>query len=101
MISMVLLAAAAVLAAINAAAEWRDPTPHKTQLVTVDQGVQLEVLDWGGTGQPVVLLTGSGHTAHVYDDFAPHLRDCCHVYGITRRGYGVSSRPDAGYDDQR
>jgi hypothetical protein len=38
--------------------------------VIVDEGVRLEVLDWGGTGTPVVLLTG-GHTAHVYDEFAP------------------------------
>jgi pimeloyl-ACP methyl ester carboxylesterase len=69
--------------------------------VTVDEGVRLEVLDWGGPGRAVVLLTGSGHTAHVYDDFAPKLTDCCHVYGITRRGYGASSRPASGYDDQR
>jgi non-heme chloroperoxidase len=80
---------------------WSDPTKHTVQFVTVDKGVQLEMLDWGGTGRPVVLLTGSGHTAHVYDDFAPKLTDCCHVYGITRRGFGASSRPASGYDDQR
>jgi pimeloyl-ACP methyl ester carboxylesterase len=80
---------------------WHDPTKHDIRFVTVDQGVQLEVLDWGGSGRPVVLLTGSGHTAHVYDEFAPKLTDCCHVYGITRRGFGASSRPQSGYDDQR
>jgi pimeloyl-ACP methyl ester carboxylesterase len=69
--------------------------------VTVDAGVQLEVLDWGGSGRPAVLLAGSGHTAHVFDDFAPELTRSCHVYGITRRGYGASSRPASGYDDQR
>jgi pimeloyl-ACP methyl ester carboxylesterase len=80
---------------------WQDPVKHDVQFVTVDTGVRLEVLDWGGRGRPVVLLTGSGHTAHVYDDFAPKLTKCCHVYGITRRGYGASSRPPSGYDDQR
>jgi non-heme chloroperoxidase len=80
---------------------WRDPSRHTVTFVSVDQGVRLEVLDWGGTGRAVVLLTGSGHTAHVYDDFAPKLTDCCHVYGITRRGYGASSRPESGYDDRR
>ena len=80
---------------------WRDPSPHTSRMVTVDHGVQLEMVDWGGTGRPLVLLTGSGHTAHVYDDFAQKLTDCCHVYGITRRGYGISSRPEGGYDDQR
>ena len=72
----VLLAVAVLTPTRTATAQWRDPTSHTTQLVAVDQGVQLEVLDWGGTGQPVVLLTGSGHTAHVYDHFAPRLLDC-------------------------
>ena len=30
--------------------EWKDPSPHTTRLVTVEEGVQLEVLDWGGPG---------------------------------------------------
>jgi non-heme chloroperoxidase len=81
--------------------EWRDPSKHSVRLVTVDQGVQLEVLDWGGRGRAVVLLAGSGNTAHVFDEFAPKLTDCCHVYGITRRGFGASSRPSSGYDGQR
>jgi pimeloyl-ACP methyl ester carboxylesterase len=80
---------------------WQDPANHSVRFVTVDDGVRLEVLDWGGSGRNVVLLTGSGHTAHVYDEFAPLLTDCCHVYGITRRGFGASSRPSSGYDDQR
>ena len=82
-------------------AVWRDPSPHGEHFVTVEEGVRLEVLDWGGSGRPVVLLTGSGNTAHVYDDFALKLRGCCHVYGITRRGFGASSHPDSGYSDQR
>jgi non-heme chloroperoxidase len=80
---------------------WHDPSPHTAQFVTVDADVKLEVLDWGGTGQPLVLLTGLGNTAHVFDDFAPKLTDQYHVYGITRRGYGASSRPAAGYSADR
>lgn len=80
---------------------WRDPSKHEVTFITVDQDVQLEVLDWGGSGRAVVLLTGSGNTAHVFDDFAPKLSDCCHVYGITRRGFGSSSHSATGYDDQR
>jgi len=80
---------------------WQDPSKHQVRFVTVEEGVRLEVLDWGGAGRPVVLLAGSGNTAHVFDDFAPKLTDCCHVYGITRRGYGASSQPASGYDDQR
>jgi non-heme chloroperoxidase len=80
---------------------WRDPSKHQVKFITVDEDVQLEVLDWGGSGRAVVLLTGSGNTAHVFDDFAPKLTDCCHVYGVTRRGFGKSSHPPTGYDDQR
>lgn len=82
-------------------AGWRDPSPHRVQMITVDTGVELEVLDWGGRGRAVVLLAGLGNTAHVFDDFAPKLAKNCHVYGITRRGYGASSRPESGYDAYR
>jgi non-heme chloroperoxidase len=79
---------------------WQDPSKHSVQFITVEQGVNLEVLDWGGTGRPVVLLAGY-QTAHVYDGFAEKLSAFCHVYGITRRGYGASSRPDSGYTAQQ
>jgi len=71
-------------------AAWRDPSPHRVRLVAVDNDVQLEVLDWGGAGRPMVLLAGGGNTAHVFDEFAPKLTTYCHVYGITRRGFGAS-----------
>ena len=67
----------------------------------MDNGVQLEVLDWGGTGPPIMLLAGYHLTAHAYDDFAPRLTRIGHVYGITRRGFGASSRPESGYTSQR
>ncbi len=81
-------------------ATWRDPSPHRITFVTVDNGVKLEVLDWGGNGRAVVLLAGY-QTAHEYDDIAPKLTAFCHVYGITRRGFGASSRSESGYTAQR
>ena len=80
---------------------WHDPSPHKIQFVTINANVKLEVLDWGGAGRNIVLLAGSGNTAHVFDDFATTLIPQYHVYGITRRGFGASSHPDSGYTDQR
>lgn len=71
-------------------ASWRDPSSHAVRFVTVEENVQLEVLDWGGTGRPIVLLAGGGNTAHVFDEFAPKLTTDHHVYGITRRGFGAS-----------
>lgn len=69
---------------------WKDPSPHAVRFVSVDDGVRLEVLDWGGSGRAVVLLAGGGDTAHVFDDFAPKLTTHNHVYGVTRRGFGAS-----------
>lgn len=93
------LAAAAAVGQAQSERPWSDPSPHEVRFVDVTAGVRLEVLDWGADGRDVVLLTGSGHTAHVYDEFAMKLRDCCRVYGITRRGYGASSVPETGYDE--
>jgi pimeloyl-ACP methyl ester carboxylesterase len=85
----------------HSVAPWHDPSKHRVRFVTVQEGVRLEVLDWGGRGRAVVLLAGAGNTAHVFDEFAPKLAPRCHVYGITRRGFGASSQPASGYDDQR
>src|SRR4051794_30561035 len=46
----------------------------------------------------MVLLTGSGDNAHVYDYFAFQFTHFFHVIGITRRGWLPSSQPDTGYD---
>jgi len=80
---------------------WRDPSPHTMRFVTVQEGVRLEVLDWGGSGRPLVLLAGGGDTAHVFDDFAPKLTPTFHVYGITRRGFGESGFSPEGYGADR
>ena len=70
-----------------------DTSPHTVQFVSVDTDVKLEVLDWGGTGRPLVFLAGMGNAAHVFDQFAPIFSANYHVYGITRRGFSASSRP--------
>ena len=81
-------------------AGWRDPSSHRVRFVTVDSSVRLEVLNWGSSGSPVVLL-GCYLTAHVYDDFAPKLANQFRVFAITRRGIGASDKPATGYSVQR
>lgn len=73
------------------------PAP-KVEFVTLAPGVRLEVLDWGGSGPPIMFLAGLGNTAHVYESFAHHFTESYRVYGLTRRGYGASSQPENGYD---
>ena len=85
--------------------EWViDPSPHKAQFVTVQPGVKLEVLDWGGNGPPLIFLSGLGGTGHSFDGFAEKFIGKHHVYAVTRRGFGASSLPPligANYDADR
>jgi len=70
-----------------------DPSPHKVRFIPVAKNINLEVLDWGGNGPPLVFLSGWGNTGHVFDSFAQRFTAHHHVYGITRRGFGLSSTP--------
>ena len=63
--------------------------------IPVEKNVQLEVLDWGGSGTPLVFLSGFGGTAHTFEGFAEKFTGSHHVYAITRRGFGNSSHPQA------
>jgi non-heme chloroperoxidase len=87
---------------VTQAAAWHlpaDPSPHTVQFVTVEPEVKLEVLDWGGSGRPLVFLASLGDTAHEFDQFAPKFTGKYHVYGITRRGFGESSDPTPNNDN--
>ena len=44
-----------------------DTTKHTVQFVSVEENVKLEVLDWGGSGQPMIFLAGMGDTAQYTD----------------------------------
>ncbi|QRN99943.1 alpha/beta hydrolase [Archangium violaceum] len=71
---------------------------HQVKRVKVAEGVELEVLDFGGQGPALVFLAGLGNTGHVFDGLAPEFTTNHHVYAFTRRGFGASSWPDTGYD---
>jgi non-heme chloroperoxidase len=82
------LLAGAILPAQTA---WVDPSPHAQRFVQVGADTAVEVLDWGGSGRPLVLLAQLGQTAHIYDEWAQTLTRTYRVLGVTRRGYGQSS----------
>jgi pimeloyl-ACP methyl ester carboxylesterase len=98
--NLTLMLLIALQGAAGQSAAWHDPSPHGVRFVTVDSSVKLEVLDWGGTGRPLVFV-GCYLSAHVYDDIAPKLSDRFHVYAVTRRGVGASDQPSRGYDPLR
>ncbi len=60
-------------------------------------GVRLHVVDWGGDGPPLILLSGLGDSARIFDEFAPMLARGNHVYAFTRRGFGPSAATPDSY----
>ena len=80
---------------------WVDPSPHTQRFVPVDPNTHIEVLDWGGSGRALILLSQLGQSAHIYDDWAPRLAHTYHVLAISRRGYGESSAQPDGYSMDR
>ena len=61
-------------------------------------GINLHYRDWGGSGQPVVLLHGLASTCHIWDLVAPLLARDFAVIAVDQRGHGQSDKPDHGYD---
>lgn len=74
------------------------PTGVGRDSTCVIAGLRLHYVDWGGQGPAVILVTGLGDSARIFDDFAPRLTRGHRVIAITRRGYGASAAPrDADY----
>jgi pimeloyl-ACP methyl ester carboxylesterase len=98
-----LLGAALGAAMVSAPVYPEDAAAAKpaVQQVQVEDGVKLEVADWGGTGRTLILLGGLGATYHEFDGLAPKLAAKYRVLGITRRGFGGSSVPATGYSSDR
>ena len=77
-------------------AEWSDSCPHASHFAIVN-GVRVHYLDWGGTGEPLILLHGLGDSPHCFDDLAPAFNDRHRVVAYARRGHG-SSEGRSPYD---
>jgi pimeloyl-ACP methyl ester carboxylesterase len=61
--------------------------------VTIDSGVRLHYLDWGGDGQPIILLHGLASSCRIWDFTAPILAEQFRVVALDQRGHGLSDRP--------
>jgi len=71
--------------------------PLRTHFIKVN-GVQLEYLDWGGRGKPLLFLAGQGDTPYIYNGLAPEFVDHFRCLGLTRRGHGASEPVQSGYE---
>ena len=72
----------------------KDP---RDEWITLNE-LSFHIRDWGGTGQPVVLLHGLASTCHIWDLVAPFLADDYAVVALDQRGHGLSAKPNYGYD---
>ena len=64
-------------------------------------GVRLHTLDWGGSGDPIVILHATGFLGRIYAPIASALTRIGHVYSYDQRGHGDSGpAPDGEYDWQ-
>jgi len=63
------------------------------------RGVRIHYVDWGGSGPAIILLTGLGDSARIFDDLAPRLAQHHHVIALTRRGYGLSDHDQTDYSN--
>ena len=69
----------------------------RDEWVSVD-GLRLHYRDWGGSGEPVILIHGLASTCHIWDLVAPILSERFAVLALDQRGHGESEKPDRGYD---
>lgn len=70
---------------------------HKSAFVNV-HGIRLHYLDWSGSGETLLFLTGMGSSAYIFNKFALRFADKFRVLALTRRGHGDSDYPETGYD---
>src|SRR5258708_170635 len=78
-----------------------EPSEPKSSFLDVN-GVRLHTLDWGGNGEPIVMLHATGFLGRIYRPIAERLRTIGQVYSFDQRGHGDSSpSPDDEYDWQR
>lgn len=61
-------------------------------------GLQLHFRDWGGHGQPMLLLHGLASHSGIWDLVAPLLSRHARVVALDLRGHGESAKPTEGYD---
>jgi hypothetical protein len=66
--------------------------------IGLSTNVRLEYAELGNPdGIPVILLHGYTDSWHSFEMILPYLPASLHVYAISQRGHGNSSKPQQGY----
>jgi pimeloyl-ACP methyl ester carboxylesterase len=80
--------------------DLRTQLPPRSSHAVGQSGVRLHYLDFGGRGEPVLLLPGAGNTAWIYSGLGADLARDYRVLALSRRGHGESDMPPSGYDQK-
>ena len=73
-------------------------TNWKKKTIELRTNVKLEYAEQGDADEiPVILLHGIGDSWHSFEKVLQYLPVSLHVFAITQRGHGNSSKPDTGY----
>src|SRR5262245_38077605 len=63
-------------------------------VVVEHDGLRIAALDWGGDGEPLLLLHPTGFCAGFFDPLARRLRNTYRPIGVDLRGHGGTDAPD-------
>lgn len=69
-----------------------------SHFITLDSGLTLHAVEYGGEGPPLLLVHGTGLVAQVWGVLVPFLMPHFRVYALDRKGHGESDKPAEGYE---
>ena len=61
--------------------------------------VKLHYLDWGGSGQPLILIHGLGDSPYIFEDLASSLKSKYRIIAYSRRGHVKSTTRTHDYNN--
>src|SRR3712207_3744640 len=67
-------------------------------ILRLPTGLKLAYRDWGGRGEPIVLVHGLASSYRIWDFVAPILAQRFRVVALDQRGHGRSDKPDGSFD---
>ena len=63
------------------------------------QTVKLHYLDWGGSGEPLILVHALGDSPFLFEELASSLKEHFRVIAYSKRGHCKSETSDSSYDN--
>ena len=70
---------------------------YKENFIQTDR-IKLHYLDWGGSGQPLVLLHAWGDSPYIFEGIANSLKKNFRIIAYSKRGHGKTETTDSLYD---